>query len=181
MRIHVVLALLLIGLYACNAQPSQRKVTYSWLGTEGYPKNAKGEMTNGIQLLPPHQLKHPGNEFTFYGDDDSVYMNVPGLKGDMYIKTAIPAKRWKPAAQYGNTFYFLSTYTNVELPGLYASFYITKDRKSLMQLHYTNPGNLLSVMIFSTDSAGASTKGLVDPKREIPEPEEPVISIQSNK
>jgi hypothetical protein len=180
MRINIV-ALLLICFQACKAQPGQRKITYSWLGTEGYPKNAKGEMINGIQLLPPHELKSPGNEFIFYENDDSILMKIPGLQGDMYKKTAISAKQWKPAAQYGNTFFFLNTYTNIELPGLYASFYVTKDRKSLMQLHYTNPGNLLSVMIFSTDSTGASTKGLVDPRHEIPEPEEPVISIQSNK
>ena len=178
MRIHTLIASLLICTQACTAQPGHKKVAYSWLGSEGYPKNAKGELL-GIKPLPPHQLKHPGNEFTFYENDDSILMKIPSFQGgDMFKKTVITTKRWKPAAQYGNKFYLIGTYTNDSLPGFFASFYVTKDRKSLMELHYTNPGNLINLMVFSTDSVGASPTGLVDPKSEISEAEEAVISIQ---
>jgi len=179
MKLVVTIISLLVYLQACMEQPSQKKMSYSWFGMENFPKNPSGEIISPIKAFPANYIKNPGDIFIFYRNNDSILFKSPGYaKDDLFKKTTIPAKKWKPAAQFGNKFFFIGTYTNADLPGFYFSFYLTKDWKSLMQLHYTNPGNLTSVFIFSTDSVNALPKGLVDPKREIPEAEEAVISIQ---
>jgi len=71
----------------------------------------------------------------------------------------------------------MGTYANDSLPGFYFSFYTTKDRSSLMQLLYTNPGNLTDVLFFSRDSVNIlQANGItIDPKDEEAEPEQAQI------
>ncbi len=175
MRLNAIVALALICMQACKAQPRHKEMVYSWFGLETIPKGPFGEINGAIKYDLPHTIKEPGDKFKFYGNYDSIRVKFPDMEEEaVFKKETIPALKWKPAPQYGNKYFFIGTYTNVELPGVYFSFYLTKDQKSLMELEYTNPGNLMAVFFFATDSVNALHKGLVDAEKEIPEAEMPV-------
>lgn len=60
-----------------------------------------------------------------------------------------------------------------ELPGWIFTYYLTPDRKTLLQLHYTNPGNMMGAILYSKEGTNILEKdGIVpDPRDEIAEPE----------
>lgn len=84
---------------------------------------------------------------------------------------------------YYDKFFFIGTYEKVELRGIYFSFYATKDWKSLMQVHFSNPGNMLAALVFSKDSVNILEKEglIIDPMNEKPEPEHLKFNLSSSK
>jgi len=60
-------------------------------------------------------------------------------------------QRVKPRPEYGSLL-FVGNYVATDLPGFYMSYYFTKNRSLVMQVHYTNPGNMNGVMLFSKDT-----------------------------
>ncbi len=103
-----------------------------------------------------------------------IYSYKPA--GDLFKKVNIHATRWKPKASYDNKFFFIGTYELDRLDGLYMSFYATKDWSSLLQIHYTNPGNMVNVLLFSKGPVNIFRQDgfVIDPNGETSEPERPV-------
>jgi hypothetical protein len=161
-------------LQGCIAQPSFKREAYSWLTLEIVPRDSLGKAKGIPQWPAPWKIKSPVDTFVVYANYDSIRMiSSDAPIGNLFTKVQIHASRWKPKPQYGNELFFLGTYERDSLPGMYFSFYTTKDWSSLMQIEYTSPGNVMAALFFSKDSISIRKKDIVniDPKDEQSEPE----------
>lgn len=174
MRILLLIIFLSAFLQNCMAQPYPRREVYSWLSFEAIPRDNKGNQTGTPTWDTSRRIKFPMDTFIIYKNYDSIRMITPGNQpGKLFKKVNIPASKWKPKPDYGRKLYFLGTYEREELAGIYISIYATKDWDALMQVHYTNPGNITAALLFSKSSINIMKNNgvLVNPKDEISEPE----------
>ena len=180
MRIAAIVAGILVMLGACNSMQSSRMEVYAWENYERIPFDhgkvigtPKWDTAMRIKL----GKKQAMDTLLFYTNDDSILMVTPGGEpGQMFKRFDIPAEKWKAKPAYGHQYFFIGNYVTDDLPGLYASFYCTKDRRSIQQLYYTNPGNMNTVILLSRDSGNILKDSgvLIDPRDEVAEPERPI-------
>jgi hypothetical protein len=164
--------LILIVLVSCQSQPSVQNKFFYWWHYENIPRDSTGKLIGVSNWDVPHKLPS-GDTFVLYKNYDSIRMVMPGIPdGDIFRKVEIHSSRWKPRPEY-DALLLLGTYERQGLDGLFFSFYATKDLTSIMQVVYTNPGNLNGVAIFSKDSVNILQKKgmIIDPKDELVEPE----------
>jgi hypothetical protein len=165
--------MIFIALESCQSQSSVQKKFFYWWHFENIPRDSTGKINGVSNWDIPHKLSS-GDTFVLYKNYDSIRMVMPGIpNGDVFRKVEIRSRRWRPRTEYGDILLLLGTYERQGLDGLYFSFYGTKDLTSLMQVVYTNPGNLNGVAIFSKDSVNILQKKgiIIDPKDEWAEPE----------
>ena len=148
---------------------------YRWVIFETIPRDKGGAVTGKPIWQAPLRIKSAeADSFVVYGNNDSIRMTTPGSP-DVYLfsKMPIASGRWKPRPNYGNKLFFMGTFGRKDLPGMFISFYATKDRSSLMQLYYTNPGNIQNVLLFAKDSVNVLAEAglVIDPRDESTEPE----------
>ena len=174
MRIIPGLICFLFFWQAGMAQPACRKEVYSWLSLELVPRDTNGNVNGTPHWNAPIRMPFPGDTFAVSKNRDSIRMiaNKYNHAGNLFIKTRISASGWKAAPSYADIFFLLGTYKRAGLSGLYFSFYITKDWSSLMQIEYTNPGNIHAAAIFSKGFINILEKRniIINPKKEQPEP-----------
>jgi len=169
------ISLLFIIELGCKSTSHTEKAAYQWLSYEIVPRDSLGNINGITEWHNAHRMPLPGDTFFFYQNNDSIQIKFPKITRLTTLKkTNIRSKVWKPVPQYGDRLFFVNTYTNDSLPGLYLSVYTTKDRTSLMEVFYTNPGNLTDVLFFSKDSVNILQANgiIIDPKDEATEPEQ---------
>ena len=162
----------------CNNAPGRQKETYGWFSYEIIPRGPGGSLKSKPIWEGPIRIKPPIDTFEVYGKYDSIRMITPDMPaGNIFRKIDLTNYKWKPKPHYGNKLFFLGTYATKELPGFYFSYYTTKDWKSLMQVEYSNPGNLIMALLFSNDSINILQKSdiIIDSRDEQAEPERPVM------
>jgi hypothetical protein len=175
----ILYALLLVQ--GSITQPPLTREVYSWVSTESIPRDPSGRV-NGKPAWTAHwRLKPPYDTLVYYRNNDSIRMissDAPG--GTVFRKVQIKARKWKPKPDYHNRFFLLGTYTRRDLGGLYTSFYMTKDRSSLLQVWYSNPGNMTDALLFSKGAVNILQRDgvVIDARNEQPEPEEGQIRRQ---
>jgi hypothetical protein len=177
MKMIVLILVVLIFQAGCKV-PGRQKETYGWFSYEVIPRGPGNKIIGKSIWEGPVHIKQPIDTFEVYGKYDSIRMITPDMPaGNMFRKINLTNYKWKPKPDYGNKLFFLGTYATKELPGFYTSYYATKDWKSLMQVEYSNPGNLIMVLLFSKDSINILKKSgiIIDPKDEQSEPERPVL------
>jgi hypothetical protein len=176
MRFTIIVAGILFITGACNSVKKPIREDYRWVTIETIPKD-HGKIIGAPQWNAPLRINDvEADTFTIYSNNDSIFMRIPRDKeGQMFKKVNIHSA-WKAKPQYGGQLFFMGNYVTPELDGLYASFYCTSDRSTLMQVFYTNPGNMFEVILFGRDSVNILRKAgvLVDPRQEMSEPERPV-------
>lgn len=159
--------LLLVGLCACSFQQGIKRDGYRHVSFEELPTDSMGKIIRKPHWKPHHYIKDlKADSFYVYGDFDSIRMATPAESyGNMFRKTDIRAETWKATPKYGSM-NFVGNFTADHLPGMFVSFYFTKDRSSLMQLIQTNPGNVTGVILFHKDSVNILKKAgiIVDPR-----------------
>jgi hypothetical protein len=164
MRLIFITITSLALLISCIARDKNRKEAFQWLAFESIPTNAEGKVTGTPSWKSPSRINlHTSDTFVVYGENrDSILI------------------KWKPNPDYGHKFFFIGTYDAKDLPGLYFSFYSTKDWSSLLQICYTNPGNMNMAMLFAKDSANILKQDgiILDPRDEASEPEKGEILIR---
>lgn len=183
MRIIIIGAGILVILGACNSKKSFRREFYDYVTYEKIPFD-HGKVTGtprwdtAIRII--FRKKPVMDTFDFYKNNDSIFMSAPGGEpGQMFKRINIRSEKWKARPEYGHQLYFIGNYVTADLPGLYTSFYATKDSRSILQLYYTNPGNLNTAIMFSRNSVNILKDSgvLIDPRDEVAEPERPVPAI----
>lgn len=175
MKSGIVIFCILFCFQSCKPRTERKAAVYYWLGFESIVKDSTGKLSKPVQWGNSHHIGVSGDTFFIYSQNDSILMKMPhNAKGNMFRKLALTESRWKPAGQYSNEFFFVGNYTAENMPGFYVSYYATKDYSSLLQLHYTNPGNLVAALVFSKDSVNLLQKKnvLIDPGKETQYPEE---------
>jgi hypothetical protein len=96
-----------------------------------------------------------------YGNFDSIRFQAPSLSPRIFRKTDIRAESWKAKPSYGHLS-FVGNYTAEHLPGMYLSFYFSKDRRYILEAFYTNPGMLADAILFHKDSVNIlKMKGII--------------------
>lgn len=163
------------------AQPSYRAETYSSINFEIIRRDSTGKKNEPPKWNGPSRIQPPIDTFMVYENNDSIRMiTTDAPMGNMFRKIQIHASRWKPKPQYGNELFFIGTYEREGLAGMYFSFYAGKSWGTLMQVVYTNPGNLTAAILFSKDSVNVLQKSgiIVDPNDELSEPETAKIERQ---
>ena len=164
---------LLACLFGCTMRMPPQAESYSWLSLQVVKKNAEGKLLEKVKWDPIVKIKDPINTFVMYKNNDSIRMITAYTPtGSIFRKIQISGSNWRPKQNYFNKFFFIGTYEKPDLRGLYFNFYFTKDWKSLMQVMYTNPGNMAQVMMFSKDSVNILQKEglIIDPEAEKSEP-----------
>ena len=165
--------------FLMSSRPPQatRSYAYTFLAMESIPTDSHGNVTGAPSWGPINRMKPlPLDTFVFYQNNDSILMITSYVAHPrrVFKKVSIRASRWKPRPSYGKKLIFLGTYEVDDLRGLYFSFYSTKDRSSVLQVHYTNPGNMMAALLFSRDSVNIlQNEGvIVDPRDEQKEPDQ---------
>lgn len=150
-----------------------RTERYSWISFENVKKNAEGKVLEKVKWDPIVKIKDPINTFVMYKNNDSIRMITAYTpKGSIFKKVQISASDWPRKQNYFNKFFLMGTYEKDDLPGMYFNFYVTKDWKGLMQVMYTNPGNMFGAQVFCKDSVNILQKKgfIIDPEAEKPIP-----------
>lgn len=183
MRIAILVAGILVILGACNSKKSSHREFYYYVTYERIPFDhgkvigtPRWDTTMRIRLGKRLVM----DTFDFYRNDDSIFMITPGGEaGQMFKRFNVRSEKWKARPSVGHQLHFIGNYVTEDLPGLYISFYATEDRRSILQLYYTNPGNLNTVVLLSGDSANILKNSgvLIDPRDEVAEPERPMSAI----
>ena len=179
-RITTIVAGILVILGACNSIKSSHREFYYWENYERIPFD-HGKVIGTSRWDTTMRIKL-GNRLVmdtldFYRNDDSIFMITPGGEpGQMFRRFNVRAEKWKARPSVGHQLHFIGNYVTEDLPGLYISFYTTEDRRSILQLYYTNPGNLNTVILLSRDSVNILKNSgvIIDPREEAAEPERPV-------
>jgi hypothetical protein len=182
MRLIFVTITSLALLISCRAQDKNRKAAFQWIAFENIPTDSVGKVTGTPSWRSPSRINlHTSDTFVIYGENrDSMLMTTPGNpEHEIYRKMKINASKWKPNPDYGHKLFFIGTYGAKDLPGLYFSFYSTKDWSSLLQIGYTNPGNMNMAMLFAKDSVNILKQYgiIIDPRDEASEPEKGEIIL----
>jgi hypothetical protein len=163
-----------LAFLACNVFPGKpNREAYGWINFETIPTDSMGRSTGRSSWEPPMRMKI--DYFLTYENNDSILMITPeDIPPMMFRKVQIKATKWKPRPDYANKLLFLGTYIAKELGGIYFSYYAATDRSSLLQIEYTNPGNMVGATMFTKDSINIlKNNGIIpDPKDELPEAEE---------
>lgn len=176
LSIFLLIASDIICLVSCSSHPGPERQGYRWILFQHVPRNQYGDVTGDPSWSVPLKIKTGADTFIVYKNYDSILMCTPSSKGnDLFKKVNIPAKKWKPKPNYGSLL-FAGTYivADKDHQGVYFSYYLTKDRSSIMQVMYTNPGNMMDALLFSKDSINILQKeGIrIDPRDETVESEE---------
>lgn len=179
----MILSILFVTFFfqGCIAQSSIKKEVYSWISSESIPRDSFGRVIGRPAWTSHWQMESPYDTFVVYKNCDSIRMiALGGPGGKLFKKVQIHSEKWKPKLEYGNDLYLMGTYEREGLPGMYFSFYATKDWSSLMQILYSNPGNITQALVFSKNSINRlQQKGiLIDPKEEQSEPESAQIRLK---
>jgi hypothetical protein len=181
MRSIILLIILPVLLSACALQQQSRRETYSWLTIQVIPRDSTGKIKGSPGWPTPWRIVSPVDTFVFFLRDDSIRMiSADAPYGNLFTKVQIHATRWKPKTTIGDSLQFMGTYERERLLGIYFSFYWTKDRRGLLLIEYTNPGNMISALLFARDSMAMRLKDGVNfnPAAEMSEPEKPALSSQ---
>jgi hypothetical protein len=147
---------------ACVSSKIQRD-GYYYVSFENIPRGKLGKLIGKAYWNGP--TNHiPGliaDSFFVYGNFDSIRFLPPRSSPNMFRKTDIKAESWKAKASYGNL-KFVGNYTADHLPGMYLSFYFSKDRRYILEALYTNPGMLSGAILFHKDSVNIlKMKGII--------------------
>jgi len=166
--INLVLIALLTCLCACAGREKISCDGYRFVSLENIPRGEMGKVTGDPTWVDTANVirSQKADSFYIYRNFDSIRMVTPGdTYGSMFRKTDIRAISWKATPKYGEL-NFVGNFTADHLSGMYVSFYVTKDRSSLMQILYTNPGNNAGVILFHKDSVNVLKKAgiVVDPR-----------------
>lgn len=130
---------------------------YRYTSLEKVPRGKMGILTGKAYWNLPHHIAGPtADSFYVYGHFDSILFKGPA-SSSMYRKTDIRAASWKAKPSYGNL-YFVGNFKAAHLPGLYVSYYFSKDRRNILQALYTNPGTLVDAALFHKDSVNVLKK-----------------------
>lgn len=183
MRFFFLTIIFLTLLISCIAQNKNSRDAYRWVAFEAIPTDSMGKTTGMPSWKSPVKINTPASDtFVVYGEkNDSILMMAPdNPEHEMFRKIQINASKWKPKPDYGNKLFFLGTYAAKDLPGIYVSFYSTKDRSSLLQIGYTNPGNMNVAILFTKDSANILKQAgiVIDPREETSEAEKIEVNSQ---
>ncbi|SRR5260221_1959692 len=174
-----------LAFLACSMSPGKpHREAYGWIDFEKIPADSMGKCIGKPSWDTPFQMKFASiDTFLIYENNDSILMITPDAPPRMFRKVQIKASKWKPRPDYANKLFLLGTYIAKDLGGLYFSFYSTKDRSSLLEIDYTNPGNMNGADIFTKDSVNILQKDgiIIDPRNEQPEMEEVHINSSMNK
>lgn len=95
----------------------------------------------------------------------------------MFRRVQLNGIKWKPRPGYGKKLFFLGTYTATDLAGMIFCYYSTPDRSTILQIHYTNPGNMSGAILFSKSGVNILEKEgiVIDPREERAEPEKVIV------
>lgn len=173
----MMLAVLCISVLGCSTAHNYTKQNYPWVHFDIMPKDSMGNVTGPVKWLAPSLLKVP-NTFLMYGNNDSIRMISSDMpEGSLFIKTKLDGYKWKPKSVYGNNLHLLGLFQRKDLPGMLFSMYASDDWSNLLQLVYSNPGNMTAAMIFSKDSVNTllQSNSIIDPTKEISQPEKAFI------
>ena len=173
-RISGLVAIIFFLLPVCmNAQKPGGDV-YRWVIFETIPKGAHGVVTGRPSWNAPLRIKTAAADtIVVYGNNDSILMCAPSRQ--MFRRVQINGVKWKPKPDYGKKLFFLGTYTATDLGGLIFSYYSTPDRSTILQIHYTNPGNMIGVSLFSKNGVNILEGIVIDPREEMAEPERVIV------
>jgi hypothetical protein len=183
-RIFVFTIGIAVFLAGCKAKLQPRKEIYSWISFEVAPKDSAGKLMEVPAWDGPHRIPGPAADtFVIYSNNDSIRMitaDVPG--GNLFTRFELHGYRWRPKPSYLDRLFLLGTYMRNDLPGIYATFYVSKDWKTLLQVHYTNPGNMNMALYFSRDSVNIFRQAdkIVDPNEDVQESEKPVVAGENH-
>ncbi|MBV8252227.1 MAG: hypothetical protein JO154_06420 [Chitinophaga sp.] len=173
----LILPVLWLHAFGCKEVPNHPIYSYSWIHFEFISRDSTGKISSMPQWNMPVQLNIP-DTFVVYPNTDSIRMITPDMPGgSLFVRTSLDSYKWKPRPSYGNGLQLLGLFERRDLPGMLFSFYATKDRSSLLQVVYTNPGNMNTAMLFSSDSANVLKLSniIIDPAGEESEPEKGVV------
>lgn len=175
---HYTYILSLVFLFTTQACLEQQKETkkeklkkdgYRYVSFGRIPKDKMGKKIGRHYWDKTYYIDEPAaDSFYIYGNFDSIRMKTPSEKfGSVFRKVDIRAISWKPMPKYDD-FFFEGNYVTDSLPGFYMSYYFTKDRSGILQLGYTDPGNLNSIILFTKDSVNVLKRSGVniDPRDE---------------
>jgi hypothetical protein len=167
---NLIVISLLTGLYACSSQEKIKTDGYRFVTFENIPRGEMGKVIGDPSWVDTANVIRSlkADSFYVYSNFDSIRMATPSESfGSMFRKTDIRATSWKAKPKYGEL-NFVGNFTADHLPGIFVSFYFTKDRSSILQLAYTNPGNMTDVVIFHKDSVNILEKAgiVIDPRDE---------------
>lgn len=159
----------LFCLCACSGGKKTTQDGYRFVSYENIPVGGMGKIIGSPSWDTTYHIQKPtADSFYVYSNFDSIRMKTPSESfGSMFRKVNIRAISWVPHKNYGDLI-FRGTYQVEHLPGTYVSFYLTRDRSSVMQVHYTNPGAMNTVIMFHKDSINVlKKKGIIlDPRDE---------------
>jgi hypothetical protein len=150
---------------ACASRNNVDSGGYRYVSMEEIPRGKTGELTGkAFWSIHNHLSGSVTDSFYVYGNFDSIRFRVPSSSPRMFRKTDIRAESWKAKPSYGNL-NFVGNFTAEHLPGVYVSYYFSKDRRYILQALYTNPGMLFDAILFHKDSVNILKKQaiVVDP------------------
>jgi hypothetical protein len=169
------LVVLFFSVSRCSGQEKvkkKEKVTqdgYRYVSFGKIPSDKMGKKIGRHYWDKTYYINKPAaDSFYIYGSFDSIRMKTPAERfGTIFRKVDIHAISWKPKPDYDD-FSFVGNFVTDSLPGFYMSYYFTKDRSGILQLHYTDPGNLNGVILFTKDSVNVLKRSGVniDPRDE---------------
>lgn len=164
----LIITSLLVCLYACSSREQITRDGYRFVTYEDIPRGEMGKVIGDPTWIDTANIirSKTADSFYVYGKFDSIRMITPGESHiSMFRKKDIKAISWKAKPNYGEL-NFVGNFIVDHLPGMYISFYFTKDRSTLMQVPYTNPGNNAGVILFHKDSVNILKKAgiVVDPR-----------------
>lgn len=175
MRIALLLVSLVIVAPACRPQRQPVRVALPWVVLEDIPRDSLGRLTAPPSWRPPVWGNRPvADTFVFYGNGDSVLMiSNDGFPARMFVPTDVGARQWRPRQTIGGSLRLQGVYERRDLRGMFQCFYTDADKHALLQVWYTNPGNVMDALLFSKDSSNILQKEgiVIDPRTEAPEPE----------
>jgi|GEM_PF-2441390 len=153
----IIMFLLPFFSWACITKRNVEALEYRYVSLQTVPRNKTGALTGKPSWAFHHHIDGPmPDSFYVYGNFDSILFKGP-TSSRMFRKTDIRAESWKAKSHYGNL-KFVGNYLAEHLPGLYASYYFSDDRRNILQALYTNPGTLVNAGMFHKDSVNVLEK-----------------------
>lgn len=157
----VILFIISLTFSACASKNNIDSGGYRYVSLEKIPRGEMGKLTGQAFWDQRHHLSGSiTDSFYVYGNFDSIRFVTPS-SSRTFRKTDIRAESWKAKPSYGKL-NFVGNYTAEHLPGVYISYYFSKDRRYILQALYTNPGMLFDAILFHKDSVNIlKKKGIV--------------------
>jgi hypothetical protein len=178
MRIALLCICLVSLAPGCRPQQRQEREALPWVVLEDIPRDSRGRVTAAPRWQPPIWTNRAtADTFVVFGTADSVLMiSNDGFPARMFVPTDVGARHWKPRPSIGRSLRLMGTYERRDLRGIFQCFYITADRRNLLQVWYTNPGNVMDALLFSKDSSNILEQEhlVIDPRADMSEAESAV-------